>query len=162
MGITCRQSKGAVDKFFRQAMEIMRSELFRAMAYLGEQSVARVRDREEIDSWYDHTANLRSSIGYAIYDYGKTVIESAFAPVKGGSQGQAEGRKMVDELAGKYASTYALVIVAAMNYAEFVEACKNKDVLASTESWAKSKFDEYLNKAKERAIRRINALRIAA
>ena len=75
MGIKCRQQKASVDKFFRQAMEIMRSELFRALAYLGEQSVVRVRDREEIDSWYDHTANLRSSIGYSIYDYGKKVIE---------------------------------------------------------------------------------------
>lgn len=162
MGITCRQPKSAVDKFFRQAMEIMRSELFRALAYLGEQSVTRVRDREEIDSWYDHTANLRSSIGYAIYDHGKSVIESAFEPVKGGTKGQTEGRRMVEELAGKYASTYALVVVAAMNYAEYVEACKNKDVLASTEIWAKPKLDDYLNKAKERAIRRINAFRIAA
>ena len=143
-------------------MEIMRSELFRALAYLGEQSVVRVRDREEIDSWYDHTANLRSSIGYSIYDYGKKVIESAFEPIKGGTRGQAEGRKMVEELAGKYSSTYALVVVAAMSYAGFVEACENKDVLASTEIWAKSKIEEYLKKAKERAIKRINALRIAA
>lgn len=162
MGVTCRQSKSAVDKFFRQAMEIMRGELFRALAYLGEQSVAMVRDREEVDSWYDHTANLRSSIGYAIYDYGKSVMESAFEPIKGGTKGQTEGRKMVDELASKYSSTYALVVVAAMNYAEYVEACKNKDVLASTEIWAKSKIDEYLEKAKERAVKRINALRIAA
>ena len=161
MGIKCRQSKAAVDKFFNKAMQIMRSELFRALAYLGEQSVTRVRDREEVDSWYDHTANLRSSIGYAIYDYGKRVMESAFEPIKGGSKGQSEGRKMVDELANKYSSTYALVVVAAMSYAEFVEACKNKDVLASTEIWAKSKIDEYLKKAKERAVKRINALRIA-
>ena len=138
----------------------MRSELFRALAYLGEQSVVKVRDRDEVDSWYDHTANLRSSIGYAIYDYGKSVIESAFEPIKGGSKGQAEGRKMVEKLASKYSSTYALVVVAAMNYAEYVEACKNKDVLASTEIWAKSKLNEYLNKAKERAIKRINSLRI--
>lgn len=160
MGIKCRQSKEAVDKFFHKAMEIMRSELFRALAYLGEQSVVKVRDRDEVDSWYDHTANLRSSIGYAIYDYGKSVIESAFEPIKGGSKGQAEGRKMVEKLASKYSSTYALVVVAAMNYAEYVEACKNKDVLASTEIWAKSKLNEYLNKAKGRAIKRINSLRI--
>lgn len=160
MGIKCEQSKAAIDSFFRQAMEIMRNELFRALAYLGEQSVAKVRDRKEIDSWYDHTANLRSSIGYSIYDYGKKIIESSFAPVKGGAKGQEEGRKMVDELAGKYASTYALVVVAAMNYAEYVEACENKDVLASTEIWAKSKLDEYMTKAKERAVKRINALRV--
>lgn len=160
MGITCRQSKGAVDKFFRQAMEIMRGELFQELAKLGEKCVIRAKDRPEQESWYDHSGNLRSSIGYAIYDHGKNLIEGAFAPIKGGKKGQAEGQKMVDELASEYASTYALVVVAGMNYAEFVEACKNKDVLASTEIWAKSKLDEHLNKAKERAIRRINALRI--
>ena len=138
----------------------MRSEIFRALAYLGEQSVTKVRDREEIDSWYDHTGNLRSSIGYSVYDYGKSVIESAFAPIKGGTKGQSEGKRMVEELAGKYASTYALVVVAAMSYAEYVEACENKDVLASTEIWAKSQVDDYLKKAKERAIKRINALRV--
>ena len=160
MGIKCVTPKKTIDDFFRKAMEIMRSELFRALAYLGEQSVTKVRDREEIDSWYDHTGNLRSSIGYSVYDYGKSVIESAFAPIKGGTKGQNEGRKMVEELAGKYASTYALVVVAAMSYAEYVEACKNKDVLASTEIWAKSKVDDYLKKSKERAIKRINALRV--
>ena len=160
MGIRCVTPKKSIDEFFRKAMEIMRSEMFRALAYLGEQSVTKVRDREEIDSWYDHTANLRSSIGYSVFDYGKSVIESAFEPIKGGTKGQSEGRKMVEELAGKYASTYALVVVAAMSYAEYVEACKNKDVLASTEIWAKSQIDDYLKKAKERAIRRINALRI--
>ena len=162
MGIKCRQPKSAVDKFFRQAMEIMHYELFQELAKLGEKCVIRAKDRPEQESWYDHSGNLRSSIGYAIYDYGKSVIESAFEPIKGGTQGQTEGRRMVDELAGKYASTYALVVVAAMNYAEYVEACENKDVLASTEIWAKSEVDEYLKKAKERAIRRINALRIAA
>lgn len=160
MGIRCVTPKKAIDDFFRKAMEIMRSEIFRALAYLGEQSVTKVRDREEIDSWYDHTGNLRSSIGYSVYDYGKSVIESAFAPIKGGTKGQSEGRKMIEELASKYASTYALVVVAAMSYAEYVEACKNKDVLASTEIWAKSQVDEYLKKAKERAIKRINALRV--
>lgn len=160
MGIRCVTPKKAIDDFFRKAMEIMRSEIFRALAYLGEQSVTKVRDREEIDSWYDHTGNLRSSIGYSVYDYGKSVIESAFAPIKGGTKGQSEGKRMVEELAGKYASTYALVVVAAMSYAEYVEACENKDVLASTEIWAKSQVDDYLKKAKERAIKRINALRV--
>lgn len=160
MGIKCVTPKRAVDNFFRRSMEIMRSEILRAFSYLGEQAITKVRDREEIDSWYDHTGNLRSSIGYSVYDHGKSVIESAFAPIKGGTKGQSEGKKMVEELASKYASTYALVIVAAMNYAEYVEACNNKDVLASTEIWAKSEVEKYLKEAKERAIRRINKLRV--
>lgn len=161
MPIKCSTPKAAIDAFFKRAMQIMREELFQALAYLGEQSVAKVRDREEVDSWYDHTGNLRSSIGYSIYDYGKKVIESAFNPIKNGTKGQNEGRRMVEELASKYSSVYALVVVAAMNYADYVEAIKSKDVLASTEIWAKAKVDEYLKKAQQRAIRRINALKVA-
>ena len=45
-----------------------------------------------------------------------------------------------------------------MNYAEYVEAIEGKDVLASTELWAKAKVSEYMGKAKERAEKRINIL----
>ncbi len=65
---------------------------------------------------------------------------------------------MVEELAKQYSDTYALVVVAAMNYADYVEALENKDVLASTELWARGVVDSYIVEAKERAIKRINAL----
>ena len=160
MGITCRQSKSVIDDFFRKAMEIMRNELFQELAKLGEKCVIRAKDRPEQESWKDHSGNLRSSIGYAIYDHGKNLIEGAFAPIKGGKKGQEEGQKMVDELASKYATTYALVVVAGMNYAEYVEACESKDVLASTEIWAKGEIGSHLKRAEEKAIAKINNIRI--
>ena len=58
-------------------------------------------------------------------------------------------------LATKSAETYALVVVAGMDYAEAVEARDNKDVLASTELWAKQEIQKYLNKALERAYGKI-------
>ena len=75
-------------------------------------------------------------------------------------KGQSEGRRMVEELSSKYSQTYALVVVAGMSYAELVEAIESKDVLASTEIWAKQKVDSYLEKAKDRALKRINALQL--
>ena len=135
--------------------DILAGEIVRAFSYLGEQCVKRVRDRTGDESWYDQTGNLRSSIGYAVYEQGKAIIQSAFEQVKKGSQGPIEGRKMVDELASKYSQTYALVVVAGMEYSEYVEAMKCKDVLASTELFAKSKMNEYLEKAKERAFGKI-------
>lgn len=138
-----------------RAAEILAEEIIRAFSYLGEQCVRRIRDRSAQESWFDQTGNLRSSIGYAVYERGKVVIESAFETVKSGSQGSNEGRKAIEVLASKYAQTYALVVVAGMSYAEYVEAKESKDVLASTELWARSKIDEYLNKAKDRAYKRI-------
>lgn len=154
MGIKC-DSLDAFNELMDFIPKILQEEIFRALAYLGEQSIARIRDRTGEDSWFDQTGNLRSSIGYAIYGEGRKIIESAFAVVKNGSQGSAEGKRMIDELASKYAETYALVVVAGMEYADAVEARDNKDVLASTELWAKAKVQEYLDRAKERAIRRI-------
>ena len=160
MGIQCTTPKQAINAFFNTALNIMREEVDRALSYLGEQCIVRIRDRSAEDSWIDHTGNLRSSIGYAVYDYGKKYIESNFAVVRQGGKGASEGRKMVNELASKYANVYALVVVAGMNYAEFVEAIESKDVLASTESWARTKVDEYLNKAKDKAINRINKIKL--
>ena len=65
---------------------------------------------------------------------------------------------MVEELANQYANTYALVVVAAMNYAEYVEAMENKDVLASAELFARDKVNEYMNKALQRAELKISKL----
>lgn len=67
---------------------------------------------------------------------------------------------MIADLAKEYSQVYALVVVAAMNYADFVEAKENKDVLASTELWARSVVDGKLKLAVDKAISRINQIRL--
>lgn len=160
MAIKMVTPKEAVDAFLKTAARILNDEIFSALAYMGEIALIKIRDRSSEESWIDHTGNLRSSIGYSIYEHGKTIVQSAFAVIKEGSMGQSEGRKMVDELASKYTNTYALVVVAAMSYADYVEALKNKDVLASTESWARSKVDEQIRRAVDKATRKINSIRL--
>lgn len=158
MGIERRFSLDALDQFLESIYNIFFSEVVRAFSYLGERCVRNVRDRSGDDSWYDRTGNLRSSIGYAVIEDGRKIIESAFQSVKGGTEGSVAGRKMIDELAKEYSKTYALVVVAGMEYAEYVEAMKGKDVLASTEIWAKSVVNDYLGKAIDRATDKIHKL----
>jgi hypothetical protein len=67
---------------------------------------------------------------------------------------------MLDELASLYAETYALAVVAAMDYASFVEARDNKDVLASTELWARGEIQRYLDMAVKKASNRINNIQV--
>lgn len=67
---------------------------------------------------------------------------------------------MIAELAKEYSQVYALVVVAAMNYADFVEAKENKDVLASTELWARSVVDGKLKLAVDKAVSRINQMKL--
>lgn len=157
MPIKCDSFK-AFNKLMAEIPNILQQEIYRALSYLGEQCIKRIRDRNGEDSWFDQTGNLRSSIGYAVYGKGRKIIESTFEVVKQGSQGASEGKRVIDELASKYAEVYALVVVAGMEYADAVEARDNKDVLASTELWAKAKVQEYLDKAKDRAVNRIEKL----
>lgn len=149
-----------IDRIFSMAMDILDEEIVRTLKYLGEQCNRRIRDRSQDESWIDHTGNLRSSIGYGVYDHAKEVVSSAFNVVKQGGQGAAEGRKLLKEIVEQYSDVYALVIVAGMSYADYVEACKNKDVLASTEIWARAKVDTYIKKAVEKALRRINSMSV--
>lgn len=147
-----------VEAVLRLSLQILRDEIVRALSYLGETCVGKIRDRSQMESWIDQSGNLRSSVGYAIYERGKKEIESAFNIVKSGREGAAEGKKMVDELASMYSNTYALVVIAAMSYAEYVEAKDNKDVLASTELFARKEVNKYLTKAIERAEKKIAQL----
>ena len=158
MGIQCRQSEKDINDLFAEIARIIRDEILRTLKYLGEQCNTRIRDRSAKESWIDRTGNLRSSIGYAVFDYGKKAVESSFKVVLEGNEGIREGRRYIDELASEFAKTYALVVVAGMSYAEYVEAIESKDVLASTELWAKSKVDEYMMKTRQRIERRINKL----
>ncbi len=152
--------QSAIDELFRKAAKIIFDRVQYNLNYLGLQCVKRIRDRSGSDSWYDQTGNLRSSVGYAIYSQGVKQIESAFGSVLGGSEGSSKGRRMVEELASQYSSTYALVVVAAMEYAEYVEALESKDVLASTEVYAKNEVDRYMQKAIKEAEKEIQNLEV--
>lgn len=160
MGIKLSTPQSALDQFFKNSFEIIRQEIILAFSKLGEESTARIRDRSAEESWIDHTSNLRSSIGYAVYDHGSKEIESSFATLGMGGEGSAEGKRMVQELASEYSKVFALVVVAAMNYADFVEAKENKDVLASTELWARSVVDGKLKLALDKAIEKINHMKL--
>lgn len=151
-------SQKAIDELFDKAAKIIFDRVQYNLNYLGLLCIKRIRDRSGDESWYDQTGNLRSSIGYAIYSYGRKQIESTFDSVLGSSEGSEKGRKMVADLASKYSDTYALVVVAAMEYADYVEAIDSKDVLASTEIYAKSEVNRYMEKAIKEAEKEIQRI----
>ena len=135
------------DMLMREAERVERLTI-RALSKLGEQCVTKIRDRAGDKSWYDQTGNLRSSVGYVIA-HNKNIIQySTFNQVKQGSEGVKTGKDLAKELAKRYSNNYVLIVVAGMNYAEFVEAMDNKDVLASTELWATDKIPQMLEKLK--------------
>lgn len=149
-------SASAITNFLNRAASKLQENVLKALSKLGDESVVRIRNRSAKESWVDHTGNLRSSIGFAVYEQGRKFMESAFAQVLAGSYGSTKGKKMVNNLAKEYSKVYALVVVAGMEYAGEVEALDSKDVLASTRIWATSVVEQRVKTAIDAAINEIN------
>lgn len=158
MGIKMKTPTDEVERILHKAFEILKDEISRCLVKLGEECIAKIRDRSGSESWYDRTGNLRSSIGYGVYDYGIKVLQSAFHSILHGSEGSEEGQKMLSQLGDEYSDCFALVVVAGMDYADHVESLDNKDVLASTELWAKGVIGARLERAKKAAVEKIDKL----
>lgn len=114
--------------------------------YIGEEAVRIARQN---GSYNDITGNLRSSIGYAIIKNGVPVTvgaTEAFSGTKGdGSAGIAQGQAFLKKIAGRYSRGIALIVVAGMNYAVYVESIHHKDVLTSAELKAENLVKKLLS-----------------
>lgn len=153
-------SASALDAFLQRAARKIQENVLKALSKLGDESVVRIRNRSTKESWIDHTGNLRSSIGFAVYEQGSKYMESAFSQVLSGTDGSTKGKKMINDLAKEYSRVYALVVVAGMEYAGEVEALESKDVLASTKIWATSIVEQRVKIAIDSAINEINKWKI--
>ena len=135
-------SRDLATEYIAKCKEVIKTHTIRALSRLGNECVNYVRDRTPEESWEDHTGNLRSSVGYMILNNGEQVETGGFQPTKApegnGTEGQAEGEKFLKEVVTEIANdnSFALVIVAGMNYAEKVEALDNKNVLSGAHLFA--------------------------
>lgn len=149
MGIKMTTPMSEVNAYLKAEAERIHRLTIRALAYLGEQCVKLARDRAPELSWMDRTGNLRSSIGYIITHNGNIVQYSDFKQVKQGSEGVKTGKDFAEEIVKQFSSDYVLVVVAGMNYAEFVEARDNKDVLATPELFANKELPKMFERLKK-------------
>ena len=148
MGIRMTTKLSEVHAMLMREAERVERHTISALSKLGKQCDTKIRDRAGDKSWYDQTGNLRSSVGYVIA-HNKNIIQySTFNQVNQGSEVVKTGKDLAKDLAKRYSNYYVLIVVALMNYAEFVEAMDNKDVLASTELWAREQVPLMLEKLK--------------
>lgn len=106
--------------------------IINTLKYVGEQCVKEAR---EGGTYKDQTGNLRSSIGYAIVNDGRIVsdgLNNQFQQFKDGAQGVDEAKKYLQEVGTRFRGI-ALVVVAGMKYAYYVEKIHNRVVLSSAE-----------------------------
>lgn len=149
MGIKMTTPMSEVNAYLKAEADRIDRLTIRALSYLGEQCVKLARDRAPELSWIDRTGNLRSSIGYIITHNGNIVQYSDFKQVKQGSEGVKTGKDFAEEIVKQFSSDYVLVVVAGMNYAEFVEARDNKDVLATPELFANKELPKMFERLKK-------------
>lgn len=155
MGIKCTTD---INELFTQVAKIIDREVTLELQYLGEECNNKIRNRSSEDSWIDQTGNLRSSIGYSVLRQGEKKAQGGFTSILGAEIGGKLGRSYIKHIAELYADDYALIVVAGMDYAQYVEAMKNKDVLATTRMWAEAEIDERLWQAQKRIEKKVNKL----
>lgn len=138
MGLRPRFTKQDVSKIIAGRMRRIEAAIINALQFLGEQCVINARD---LGSYKDRTGNLRSSVGYVVVANGRVVGRN----FKGDSEGVRQGEKLANDIAKGYLNGYALIVVAGMNYAAYVEA-RGYNVLSSAELLAEREMPQILKR----------------
>ena len=127
---------------------------------LGEKCVSHARNIVPPDAgegFNDQTGNLRSSIGYVVFNNG-VAVHAFFEQVKNGAEGAKKGEELAQKV-GKGTKGICLVVTAGMDYAVYVEggySYKTKtgktvnvparDVITSAQKMAERELPEELEK----------------
>lgn len=144
MGIVANFSNRDIDNFMKDFLKKKENDFIRVLKFVGEKAVNEARAS---GSYNDQTANLRNSTGFVIVINGKVVSEDFTSSANGKEKttldGKAIGRKLAYDLASGY-QDIALIVVAGMNYASYVEA-RGYNVLTSAEQLANVQVPLLLN-----------------
>jgi hypothetical protein len=112
-----------------------------------------VNEAKQLNTYTDRTGNLRSSIGYVIYNNGQKISESFTANAgkeggDGGTTGVKSGTQIANEAAKSWGTGIVAVIVAGMDYALYVES-KGYDVITGPASKLNQLLQERLQDIKD-------------
>ncbi len=145
MGVTANFTKDDVKARFDAFLDMVKQRQIERLQQLGEMCLIEARTNK---GYMMQTGALLSSTGYQVFVDG-VAIHSQFDAASGAqSEATAKGIKAGQELAesiGKETKGVALVVVAGMNYAAYVEA-KGKNVLTSAEHLAERELPRMLEK----------------
>ena len=145
--IDIKQIRDYLDKETRKNIQ----RVIASLQYVGETVVNEIRT-SHISDWNDQTGNLRSSIGYILAVDGQPLNMSGFEKVDGPDRdkttedGSESGKSYAQSLCSLYPKGIALIVVAGMEYAAYVEAMENKVVLAQGEIEARKRVNEMIQK----------------
>lgn len=150
MSVTLQEgAEQAVTEEITKAMQTLHRRIIRDLTIAGEEAVKKARSIVTANGgggvlppYTVQTGNLVSSVGYAVVQDGQIVTMSSFQAVQGrpdkdgtpmgdGVEGSTKGKAYVKELAMRFPQGYALILVAGMHYASYVQELHHRDVLVS-------------------------------
>lgn len=145
MAIKANFTIANIEKIFNEKLKNIEKAIIAALKRLGEECIEVARNQ---GNYIDQTGNLRSSIGYILLVNGVIVIEDFKSASKDqDKKGVQTGKSFAEEMAKNYPNDYVLIVVAGMNYAAAVES-KSRDVLTSSEIYAKQRLPQMLKSLK--------------
>lgn len=146
-GLTPLFSSRDIDEFYNKFTDRADKKFFELLQYCGEYAVKIAREEGKYN---DITGNLRSSIGYAILKDGRIIQQDHQEGPRGTDRktGVQDSKRLVLSVAKELKAGYALVVVAGMDYALFVENMESKDVLSGavigTEKYLRDTLDKVI------------------
>lgn len=145
MGVTANFTKADVKKHIDAFLDMVEQKQIARLQRLGEMCLIEARNNK---GYMMQTGALLSSTGYQVFVDG-VAIHSQFDAASGAeSEAAAKGIKTgqtIAEQIGKETKGIALVVVAGMNYAAYVEA-RGYNVLTSAEHLAERELPKMLEK----------------
>lgn len=145
MGVEMSTDIGEVDMYFEEESRDIDTDAIELLSRLGDGCLKESREKSQIDTFIDHSGDLRSSIGCAIAHNGNIVKILGFDVVLNGHNGAAKGKALAIEIAKQHSDEYVLAVVAGEDYAVFVEALENKAVITDAELFVVQELPSLLN-----------------
>jgi hypothetical protein len=137
-----KQITNNADKFVDDNARRKTEVILNVLNYVGMDCL---KDGRLHGNYTDRTGNLRSSIGYMVLDWGKVYRQSMIEQTLEGADGQADGLAFMNKLIPDNSDGLVLIVVAGRNYAAYVEALENFNVLSHTELYGKRVVKEMIN-----------------
>ena len=100
-------------------------QVIRALSFIGEEFVNKARNNAD---FVDRTGNLRSSIGYMVFN-NRDKVQENILKVKGGQEGVTAAKNFESQI--NVEDGFVLIVFAGMEYAIYVEA-SGRDVLTGS------------------------------
>jgi hypothetical protein len=138
MPIKVKFNEAAARKYLEEAGKDAVLNILEALDMACKQAMTFAKN---VDTYKDQTGNLRSSIGYVLYQDGKEVKRNFY----GTGQGSSEGGRIGENKAKAHSQNKAIVgvLVAGMKYAAYVEAM-GYDVITGASFTLIPEFKKYV------------------